>query len=99
MAKYACSDEGVAALKDCAARILDGAEGLKAETSAMRSVGDEYSDTLGPHLSELNSALDGIQGALARCIEPANNIADLLNEVAEGYQDVIDTNPFGTGGN
>ena len=60
----------------------------------MRQVADDYSDTLGPHQSELSSALDGIAGAIKRCIEPANNIASMLQEVAEGYQEVIDANPF-----
>ncbi|MCR4588334.1 MAG: WXG100 family type VII secretion target [Lachnospiraceae bacterium] len=99
MAKYACSPEGVLALNNAASRIIASSEELSAETSTMRSVADEYGDTLGPHKTELNSALDGIAGALARCIEPANNVSEMLREVADGYEEVIGQNPYGSLGN
>ena len=99
MAKYACSDEGVQALNDCASRISEGGELIRSETNTMRSVADEYAGTIGPHQEQLKAALDEIAGAVNQCIEPANNIAEMLQEVADGYQEVIDSNPFGAGGN
>lgn len=99
MAKYACSNEGVQALNNCASQILEGSQVIEQETSTMRQVADEYSGTIGPHQAELSAALDGIAGAIKRCIEPANNIASILQDVAEGYQDVIDTNRYGSAGN
>ena len=99
MAKYACSEEGVDQLKTAATKILEGAETIKNETSTMRAVADEYTNVLGPHRAQLSSALDGIAGAVARCLEPAHNVADKLNTVATRYEGVISNNPFGAGGN
>ena len=99
MAKYACSEEGVEQLKAAATKILEGAETIKNETNTMRAVADEYSNTLGPHRSQLSSALDGIAGAVSRCLEPANNVAEKLQSVATKYEGVIANSPFGTGGN
>ena len=99
MAKYACSPDGVQALNDCASRVIEGGETIRDDTNAIRSIADEYPDAIGPHQAELTSALDGIAGAVNKCIEPANHVADILREVAEGYQEVIDENPYGSLGN
>ena len=99
MARYACSNEGVDELKKAAAGIREAAEDIKNKTNTMRSVADQYSDTLGPHKTELSSALDGIAGAMARCIEPTHAVAEKLLSVAQKYDAVISRNPFGSAGN
>lgn len=99
MAKYACSDEGVEELNKAAASVLEGAENISNETTTMRTVADEYGTTLGPHKTQLSSALDAIAGAVVRCIEPANNVAEALRGVAKDYEEVIADDPFSSAGN
>ena len=99
MARYACSNDGVEELKKTAESVREAAEEIRNETNTMRSVADQYGDTLGPHKSELSSALDGIAGAMARCIEPTNAVAEKLMSVAKKYEGIISRNPFGSAGN
>lgn len=98
MAKYACSIVGIQQLKNCASRILDGEQTIGQETNLMRQIADEYSGTLGPHQQDLVRALDEIAGAVKKSTEPAKDIATLLEEVAEAYQEVVDSKPFSSMG-
>ena len=99
MAKYAVSEEGVQALKLVALKVIEGTEEIKEETVRMTQIADQYRDTLGPHRDELENVLMEIKGAFWNGVMPAHDIADRLNEVAEGYQDVIGTNRFRSSGN
>ena len=94
MAKYACSEEGVQQLNLAANKITEGVETVKAETGTMRSVADDYYETIGPHKAQLNSALDAIAGAIELSTDPANCIADKLMAVAKKYEDIINDDPF-----
>ncbi len=99
MAKYACSQEGVDQLKKAAGNIKQGADEIKTQTVTMRSVANGYGDTLGPHKADLESALDEIAGAVAQCIEPAENVCKKLNEVAQKYEGIIGKSRFKKSGN
>lgn len=98
MAKYACSIEGIQELKECSSRILDGGQIISEQTNTIRQIVEDYPDTLGPHQSDLISSLDNIASAIKECVQPVNSIASLLLDVAEGYQEVVDTNLFDTTG-
>lgn len=97
--QFAVNPEGVKALKDLSSSINEGKDTIKQETEHMSQVADQYAGTLGPHRSELSSALDGIKGAFWGCVEPVNEISEKLNRLAERYQGIIDKNPFGSMGN
>lgn len=99
MAKYACSPEGVEQLKGAAAKIKQGADDIKTQTTTMRSIASGYSDTLGPHRADLEQALDEIAGAVAQCIEPAENVCQKLNTVAQDYEGIIGKKRFQRSGN
>ncbi|WP_024866377.1 hypothetical protein [Butyrivibrio sp. FCS014] len=99
MSKYACSPEGVEQLKAAAGKIKQGADEIKTQTTTMRSIASGYSDTLGPHRTELEEALDEIAGAVAQCIEPAENVCQKLNSVAQKYEGIIGKKRFQRQGN
>ena len=40
----------------------------------------------------------GAASAEEAAVEPVNGLSDMLNEVAEGYQEVIDSDPFSGAG-
>lgn len=88
--KYACNPEGVAALNSAASSVKDAIEEITNLTSSLRSSADEYSDTIGPHFSELEEALEGIESNVNSSTSPAEVVAESLMAVAEGYQDIID---------
>ncbi len=93
------TDEGVNALKEYARKIQEAVGEIKTASDQMANVTDQYADKLGPHVADIKNALDTIKGAVFRGVEPANKISDTLNEVAQAYQEVINSNYYGGGGN
>lgn len=93
--KYAVNEEGVAAMRDAAALIVEIIDDFKAATDNVKSASDDYSDTLGPHVNELNEALDSISNSIMKSAEPTNNIAQTLRSVAEAYEEIISESLFG----
>ncbi|MBE5826411.1 MAG: hypothetical protein E7307_07205 [Butyrivibrio sp.] len=98
MAKYACSNEGVQQLQTAAGKIVEGVDSVKASTSTMCTVADNYRDTLGPHKEQLSNALMEIAKAVETCTEPANQIAQKLQNVAKRYESTISKKRFVRGG-
>ena len=96
---FQVNTESVQALKEYAQKINEGVDDIKTETDRMASITDQYQGKIGPHASDIKSALDTIKGAVLRGTVPANEIADKLEDLAAGYQDVIDSNYYGNSGN
>ena len=96
---YSVNPESVNALKAYATKITEAVTEIKNETSQMASVADDNAQRIGPHASDIKSALDTIKTAVFASIEPANEISEKLNEVADGYQEVIDATYYGGSGN
>lgn len=92
--KYAVSPEGVAELKKMSAAVIAGAEEIKSLVQAVQVVADEHNNTLGPHISSLEDALDQIRVAEEAAVEPVEGVSHALNDVAGKYEDVIGNNPF-----
>ena len=88
--KYSVNEEGVQALKTLSNAIFSAIESITSHSSQIRSLSDEYSDTIGPHKSSLDQSVENIIECIHQSAEPANDIAERLCEVAEGYQEVID---------
>jgi len=90
MAKYAVNPEGIQAMQTMANAILNAVSEIESATSVVRRVADENPDSLGPHKDSLDAALEDIEAAIKNSTDPASDVAERLEEVAEGYQDVID---------
>lgn len=90
---------GVDALKEYARKIQEAVGEIKTASDQMANITDQYAGKLGTHVADIKNALDTIKGAIFRGVEPANKISDTLNEVAQAYQEVIDSNYYGGGGN
>lgn len=90
MARYAPNESGINALRSMSAAIHDAIEQIQTRTADIQSAADEYSDTLGPHKESLDGALDYIRESVKQASDPANSVAEVLNEVAEAYQEIIE---------
>lgn len=99
MSKYAVSDEGVQALKTMASNILNAVDQILNITNSIESVADEYVDTLGPHHASLVSAITEIREAQKQAVQPASELSESLNDVADAYQDIIDNDKVSAGNN
>lgn len=88
--KYAVNKEGVAALRRMAAAILDASGEITNSSYTVSETADQYSDVLGPHISELKSALSDIRDAVKNSTVPVGEIADRLEDAADGYEEVIE---------
>ena len=96
--KYAVSPEGVAELKKMSAAIVSSAESIKTLTGALEAAAGDHANLLGPHYASLEQVIEEIRSAEEAAVEPVNGLSDMLNEVAEGYQEVIDSDPFSGAG-
>lgn len=97
--KYAVSPEGIGELKKMSAAIVSSAEAIKTLADALETVSEEHADTLGPHQSSIAGIVEEIRSAEEAATEPVNGLSDMLNDVAESYQEVIDHDRFSGGGN
>ncbi len=91
MAKYAVNEEGTRALRIMANAIESAANQMIASINNFRSIADENEDALGPHKPSLDDVIEDLYNDFKSLIEPVNNISDILNEIAEDYQEIIDT--------
>jgi len=85
----AVSPEGVQALQTLATSITDAIEQIKSQTTAVESAADENPEGLGPHKASLDSALDEISANVQQALDPANNVSDILNDIADAYNEII----------
>ncbi len=90
MSKYAVSDEGIKALKITASNVLNAVERILNATNSIESVADEHVETLGPHYASLVAAITEIREAQRQAVQPAYDISETLNDIADAYQDIID---------
>ena len=98
MSKYAVNNEGVQALITTANKITDATEQVLNIVNSFDNVVAERSDTLGPHYTSLVSAITEIREAQKQAIQPATELSESLNDVAEGYQEIIDNDKINTSG-
>lgn len=63
----------------------------------MQNSSEEYQDTLGPHKQSLDNALSEIADIVKAASDPASSVAERLNEVADGYDEIIGNDPFASG--
>lgn len=90
MLKYAVSNEGVQALKITASNILDAVDQILNITNSIETVANEHIENLGPHYTSLVSAITEIREAQKQAVQPASELSESLNDVADAYQDILD---------
>ncbi len=90
MTKYACNSEGVEALKGTATALSEAVSFLKASTTNMKSIAENNSEGLGPHYGSLINDLEHIENNMTQASGAVEDVMEILNSVAEGYQEVID---------
>ena len=98
----AVSDEGVELLNSWASSISEAIEKINSLTGSLSSCIEEHPDTLGPHRASLANVIEEIEENTKSATAPANDIAEILVEIADGYQDIIDDDNLagaGAGGN
>lgn len=96
--KYAVSEDGVSALKTLADNITEAVIEVYRLTANIQTAIDEHSDTIGPHRTSLNEAIKDIYQSVKTSAEPANTLSETLKEAAEAYQEIIDNDRLGKGG-
>ena len=98
--KYAVSEEGINAMQSAASAISEAVEEMMSLVQGVQTASDEYADTIGPHKASLDSALEDISSNIQSATEPANNVSEKLNDVADAYSEIVGNDPFsGLAGN
>ncbi len=91
MSKYAVSEDGVEALQLSSNKIIESVQTLYQLITTLSST-VEGSAALGPHASTIKQLLLELYTNVKDSIEPAKQVSEKLNEVAEAYQDIIENN-------
>ncbi len=95
--KYCATPDGVTALRAMARVVTEALETLDGLTSALSSTVEETIN-LGPHREALIAVLENIGDSVKRALDPVAGVAEHLEDVATGYQEVIDDDPFARSG-
>ncbi len=90
MTKYACSIEGIEALRSSANAVLSSSDTIKNYTNSLKNYAESNKEGLGPHYYSLINTIDIIELHIFDATNDVNEVASTLNAVAEGYQEVID---------
>ena len=93
--KYAVSEEGVSALHAASNSIQNALESIEGLTGRIRSASGEHSGVIGPHEASLEEALEQIEQNIKTASGPAEEVAEKLDDVADGYEEVIGNDRFG----
>lgn len=85
--KYAVSDEGVQALKGMSQAISSAKDEISGHAQKLKSAGD--GQDLGPHAASIVSAAETIEEAINGASDPLEDIAAVLEDVADSYEEII----------
>jgi hypothetical protein len=96
--KVKADEEGVSILKGTADLVEEGADRIIERTERLLDEIDQYS-ALGPHKKSIENIVTVIQENTKGASAPARVVAEKLREKAKDYQDWIDDDIFGGGGN
>lgn len=86
---YAVNMEGIIALHKMANHTLSMYSGLKKNTKNLQWELENHKDTLGPHKSSLDFALNEILHEIEIAHEPIIEVGRILIDVANAYQEII----------
>lgn len=96
---FAVNPESIKTLQSFSEKITDAVAEIKNATAQMANIVSENSQRIGPHADKIETALESIKGAVLESVEPADEISEILNDVADGYQEVIDATYYSRSGN
>lgn len=99
MSKYKANEEGIAALRDMSSKLEDARDGIEKSTNTIRNTSESYNETLGPHKASLDEVLESILYELKKSGESIETVQETLEDIADGYQDIVDNDPFKRSGN
>lgn len=94
MSVYKVDAEGVAALNGSANQVSEACEEIMSLIGTLESAANDNPDGLGPHVSELNAAIEEIKSSVQNSEAPAEEVCEALRSLASRYQEIIDNNPF-----
>ena len=94
MSVYKVDSEGVAALNGSASQVSEACEEIMNLLSSLESAAGDNPGGLGPHVSELTSAIEEIKSSVENSKAPAEEVCSALRKLATKYQAIIDKNPF-----
>lgn len=89
------SESGAQALRTTAQNLEAALQEIETSAGAMMDLAQERADTLGPHFQALSEAIQTIQETTKAAAEPIDHISTTLNTVADNYEEVIASDPFG----
>lgn len=92
---YMANQAGVDALNALADRLPELLDNID---NSSKKLGNCASDAngLGPHGEKINEILESIQDAVKTAKEPVDTLSERIRETAEAYQDIIDSNIYGS---
>ena len=97
--RYKADQEGVLALKTMSAAIFSSTEQLLGLTGALQTCVDSHRGYLGPHEKSLEDVIESIETTVKKSTGPINEISEMLNDIADAYQEIVDDDQFaGMGG-
>ena len=99
MSTYAVSQEGVIALKTMSAAIHAAADKITSVSKDLKIVVEDNNNLLGPHVKSLEEVIENIDNEMKKASEPIGSISSILEDLANDYQEEIDSKPtFGGSG-
>jgi len=99
MSTYTVSPEGVSALNKAAEDINSAIEDLPSESDKLAGEVQDYSGRIGPHESSITNVLESIGQTIKKGADSAGNVAAVLKDVADTYQEIIDEDLYSGLGN
>lgn len=87
--KYAVNEEGVSAMHTMSQKVQEAIEAIEQLNQSVKSTADGHANVLGPHKSSLDDAIDSVNESVKTGTEPAAEVAEALDDVADGYEAVI----------
>jgi methyl-accepting chemotaxis protein len=89
--KYAVNPEGVSSLKRLSQNLNDNSEKISKSTDSLQDTYEENSANLGPHSNTIAQIIEEIKQTASEASGPVTELSDRVSEIAEAYQDIIDT--------
>ena len=91
MTKYKVNQEGIEALNGCSQALKQAVEQLGEIAQALKGELSGNQQGAGPHYEEIQEIADEISASAKTIEEPVDEVCESLGDLAESYQDIIDS--------
>lgn len=92
--EYYITEESIAYYRESIANAVKTPDVIGDSTRALLKYTQERADLLGPHLFLLTDTLQAIAQAANEAARPAEEVGDILFEIADAYDMIINCDPF-----